>query len=234
MRPYPADPFRDSRAVFEAAVIDLASEESLDHATLERRVEAHGRQLMGARAQDHLDLRAVREREGRPEAVRGADGVARTEVRPSSRPLGMLFGGVIVRRLAFVKHGAAGGLRPLDARLNLPRGLYSQGVQREVAWGVAQGSYAAVVDNLRRTTATTIAKRQAEELSVALTADFEHFYLDRQRDVERPDHLVVLTFDGSGIAISIGNHPTQHELQCEICLPNTWQQGGTPYRSTPS
>ena len=201
MRAYPADPFRNSRAVFEAAVTGLSREDSLDHAELERRVEEHGRELMRALAQDHLDLRAVRERQARPEAVRGADGVARTEVRSSSRPLGMLFGGVIVRRLAFVKHGASGGLRPLDARLNLPRGLYSQGVQREVAWGVAQGSYEAVVDNLRRTTGTTIAKRQAEELSVALTADFEDFYLDRQREAERPNHLLVLTFDGSGVVM---------------------------------
>ena len=65
-----------------------------------------------------------------------------------------------------------------------------------MAWGVAQGSYEAVVDNLRRTTGATIAKRQAEELAVSMAADFESFYLDLQREVERPKHLLVLTFDG--------------------------------------
>ena len=104
MRPYPADPFRNSRTVFEAAVEELSDG--------------------GTATIDH----AEREREARPAAVRGAEGIERTEVRASSRPLGMLCGGVVVHRLAFVKHGASGGLRPLDAHLNLPRGLYSQGV----------------------------------------------------------------------------------------------------------
>jgi hypothetical protein len=203
MRPYPVPAFANSHAAFEAAVNDLSGEGSVavDHAELERRVEAHGREVMRALAQDHLDLRAAREREEPRESVQGSDGVERTEVRPSSRRLGMVFGMVGVHRLAFVRHGAEGGLRPLDAELNLPSGLYSQGVQREIAWGVAQGSYDAVIDNLRRTTGATIAKRQAEDLAVSLTSDFEDYYLEQPAQVEPRGHLLVLTFDGSGVVM---------------------------------
>lgn len=203
MRPYPVPAFVNSHAAFEAAVNELTGEgaATLDHAELERRVDSLGREVMRCLAQDHLDLRAAREREAHPEAVEGVDGVKRTEVRPSSRHLGMVFGRVQVHRLAFVRHGAEGGLRPLDACLNLPSGLYSQGVQREVAWGVAQGSYDAVVEHLGRTTGATIAKRQAEEIAVNLTADFEDYYREQPPQVEPRDHLLVLTFDGSGVVM---------------------------------
>jgi hypothetical protein len=203
MRSYPVPAFANSRTAFEGAVTALSAEgaAALDHAELERRVEAHGRELMRCLAQDHLDLRSMREKEARPEAVQGADGVERTEVRPSSRRLGMLFGMVEVNRLAFVRHGAEGGLRPLDAHLNLPAGLYSQGVQREIVWGVAQGSYDAVVDNLRRTTGATIAKRQAEDLVMSVAADFEDYYLEQPPQADPRGHLLVLTFDGSGVVM---------------------------------
>lgn len=203
MGPYPAPTFLHSRAAYEAAVTALSVEAaiSLDHGEMERCVQAHGQELMRSLTQDHLDLRAEREKAVERESVRGADGEERTEIRPSSRRLGLLYGSVVVRRLAFVKHGAEGGLRPLDAYLNLPAGLYSEGVQREVVWGVAQGSYDAVVENLRRTTGTTIAKRQAEDLVVSVAADFPDFYLDQPLHTEAPGDLVVLTFDGSGVVM---------------------------------
>lgn len=197
---YPASAFVNSRAAFEAAVSALSAEDALDldHGEVERRATSRGDELIRCLIQDHLDLRAEREK-ATVAPMRGADGEERTEVRESSRPLGLLCGTVVVHRVALVKHGVSGGLRPLDARLNLPAGLYSEGVQREVAWGVAQGSYDAVVENLRRTTSTTLAKRQAEELVVAMTQDFQDFYLAQPAQVEDRTHLLVMTFDGSGV-----------------------------------
>lgn len=202
MRPYPAPAFHDSRAAFEAVVTAISGDDTdrLDHAEVERRVQAGGIELMRCLMQDHLDLRAEREKPVKA-PVCGADGEQRTEFRPAARALGTLFGDVVVRRLAVVKHGVAGGLHPLDAHLNLPKGKYSHGVQREVALCVAQTSYDAAVENVRRTTGTTIAKRQAEELAVDFASDFEDFYLDQPARPERADHLMVLTFDGSGVVM---------------------------------
>lgn len=202
MELYPASLFDNSRAAFEAVVSELSGEDAagLDHGEVERRVHAGGMELMRCLMQDHLDLRArVEEDERAP--MRGADGEDRTEFRPSSRPLGTLFGTVAVRRLALVKHGVSGGLRPLDAYLNLPEGRHSHGVQREVAWEVAQSSYDVAVANIRRTTGATIAKRQTEELAVKITADFEEFYLEHPPEPERPQDLLVLTFDGCGVVM---------------------------------
>jgi hypothetical protein len=185
MRPYPVTAFCHSRAAFDAAVTELSGEDAvaLDHGEVELLAKSRGEEFIRSLIQDHLDLRAEREKAA-VEPMVGADGAERTEVRPSSRPLRTLHGTVVVHRLALVRHGVAGGLRPLDARLNLPDGLFSQGVQREVAWGVAQGSYDTTVDNLRRTTRATIAKRQAEELVVEVTKDFGSFYWISRRSLK--------------------------------------------------
>ena len=202
MRPYPAPAFNDSYAAFEAVVSAISADDAdrLDHAEVERRVHAGGVELMRCLMQDHLDLRAEREKANKA-PMTGSDGEERSEFRPAARVLGTLFGDVVVHRLALVKHGVAGGLHPLDARLNMPKRKYSLGVQRQVAWGAAQTSYEATVDNVRRTTGTTIAKRQAEELVVDFARDFASFYLDQPSRPERADHLIIMTFDGSGIVM---------------------------------
>ena len=161
MTAYPEADFSSSRTFFEETVAELSGQSAagLDHGELERRVQRRGTELMRLLTQEHLHLRAHREARSR-EPMRGCDGEARTERRPSSRLLGTLFGDVGVFRLALVKRGVPGGLRPLDAELNLPPGKHSQGVARAVAWGVAQGSYETAVADIRRTTASTIGKRQ--------------------------------------------------------------------------
>lgn len=202
MRPYPTAAFPHSRTAYEAAVADLSGDDAvgLDHGEVERRAKSRGDEFIRSLIQDHMDLRAERERTT-IEPMVGADGTERTEVRASSRPLRTLHGTVVVHRLALVRHGAAGGLRPLDAHLNLPDGLFSQGVQRELVWGVAQGSYDSTVANLHRTTPVTIVKRQVEDLAVRVAKDFEEFYLERSREVERRALLLVLTFDGAGVVM---------------------------------
>ena len=199
---YPASEFPNTRLAFEAAVAALSNEAALglDHGEVERLAQVRGQEFMRCLYQDHLDLRAEREK-AMIEPMRGSDGQVRTEVRPSSRPLGSLFGSVVVHRLALVRHGVPGGLRPLDAHLNLPEGLYSEGVQREVVWNVAQGSYDAAVENVRRTSAATIAKRQAEDLVVNITRDFKSYYLQEPTQVAPSTHFMVLTFDGAGVVM---------------------------------
>lgn len=194
--------FSASRACFDALIAKLSGSQTaqLSHGDVERVIASDGREVLRALMQDHLDLRAEREK-ATAGPVRGADGVERTEVRASRRQLGTLFGGVEVNRLALVKHGASGGLRPLDARLNLPTGKYSDGVAHRLAWEVAQSSYETAVANLRRSTGARIAKRQAEELATGLTRDFEAFYAHQPREPVKEGHLLVLSFDGCGVVM---------------------------------
>lgn len=202
MTTYPNSPFISSRKKMEALVSTLSGSGTaqLDHGALERLIEHEGREVLRQLMQDHLDLRAQREAAS-VAPVRGADGVERTEVRHGSRQLGTLFGDVGVQRVALVKRGISGGLRPLDAHLNLPRGKYSEGVAERLAREVAQVSYDMAVANLRRSTGAAIAKRQAEELTVSVSADFEDFYLHQPREHVDDGHLLVLSFDGCGVVM---------------------------------
>jgi hypothetical protein len=82
-------------------------------------------------AQDHLELRAVRE--ARRDDVADADGVARGAVEADpARKLDLIFGEVEVRRLAYRQRGHA-NLYPADAELNLPAEKHSHGLRRLAA-----------------------------------------------------------------------------------------------------
>ena len=202
MSPYLDTTFSSSRSCFDALVDRLEDDETahLSHGEVERLLEVEGRELLRRLMQDHMDLRAMRERVT-IEPMRAADGVRRTEKRRSSRVLGTLFGVIGVHRIALVKRGVSGGLRPLDAELNLPVGKYSEGVGRRLAREVAQCSHETALENLRRTTGAKIAKRQAEELAVRMAGDFEAFYLDQPVEAVGSAELLVLSFDGCGVVM---------------------------------
>jgi hypothetical protein len=59
-----AGAFERSRACFEAIVVGLSTPDAdgQTHAVLEDRLAGQGRELIGMLLQDHLDLRAMRER----------------------------------------------------------------------------------------------------------------------------------------------------------------------------
>ena len=73
----PAEPFADSRMLFEqtARWLGGAGAAGLSHAELEAQLDAAGRKLLCQLFQDHLDLRAATER--RCEEVVDVDGICR-------------------------------------------------------------------------------------------------------------------------------------------------------------
>jgi len=200
MRPYPTDAFRNSETAFEALCDSLGAPETdaMDHAALEALLEDQGTSLLRTLMQDHLDLRRVRESR---EPVRGADGEVRTERRESARAVESVFGSVTVHRLALTRHGVSGGLRPMDARLNLPVDGFSFGVRRLVAEGAANNSYEATLQLVKQASGAKIAKRQAEELAVKAAVDFEAFYDSQPIVAEDATKLLVLSFDGKGVVM---------------------------------
>jgi len=192
-----ADVFASAAEQASAMSAYLASKEALgrSHQELEEYAEREGREWIRRMLQGHYDLRAAVEQVVRP---RGRDGVLRTFVRPSSRPMLSIVGMVDVSRFAYQAHGVE-GLHPMDGALNLPCELYSHVVRRVVAERAACDSYEEVAEAISERTGVSIGKRQVEELAARAAQDFDDFYASREAERENTSDLLVLTFDGKGV-----------------------------------
>jgi len=186
-----------------AELVDFAAGEpaaGLDHAALEEQFTSRGRELLRQLYQDHLDLRAARER--RLAAVTDAAGLAHRIVEADhERTLATVFGSVRVRRLAYRAHGQA-NLHPADAALNLPAEKHSHGLRRLAATEAARGAFDEARAALTSTTGTSTGKRQVEALTMRAAADFAAFYAThRQPAPAAKSELLVLQVDGKGIVM---------------------------------
>jgi hypothetical protein len=72
-----------------------------------------------------------------------------------------------------------------------------------VAEQSAKSSFDEVVELIANRTGANVPKRQVEELVVRAAQDFDLFYRDRLREAEQTNHLMVLSFDGKGIAMRL-------------------------------
>lgn len=148
--------------------------------------------------QEHLDLRAERER--RAAEVRDADGVRRGCVEAGHRrPLQTLFGEVGVSRMAYRARGQH-NLCPADALLNLPVEKHSHGLRRLAAIESARGSFEEAVAAIARASGQQLGKRQVEALAQHAAADFEGFYAARKTAGE-PGDALILSCDGKGVVM---------------------------------
>jgi hypothetical protein len=194
---------------FEAPRVQLACMEKrlsspammkAEHGEIESYVIEQGSELERLLMQSHMELRGARETRL---AVTGADGVRRTTMRESARPVTTLVGEVEVGRIAYQARDVS-GLHPMDSSLNLPPVLYLHGVERFVAENAAIMSFDDVRHALLKQSGARVAKRQVEELSVRAAADFETFYAERRaaNDLVEPTRdPLVMTFDGKGIVM---------------------------------
>jgi hypothetical protein len=198
----PGEAFTRSREAFERTVEWLAGPEAagLEHAAVEERLAAEGRDAQRLQLQEHLDLRAARE--PRRADVTGEDGIARTRAeRGHRRPLASLFGEVTVSRIAYRAPGAA-NVHPADAELNLPPGKHSHGLAKLTVTEAARGSFTQASAAVERHTGVVLSTRQVQELTVAGAADFTGFYRGRERrppPPAAPGQLLGLSCDGKGI-----------------------------------
>jgi len=196
-----AEGFAASRQLFAGLCTFLDGEQAgaLDHGALEEALAEQGRELLRQLYQDHLDLRAQRER--RLTVVADADGLPRTSVEPGHhRALATEFGTVDVQRMAYRRRGQP-NLHPADAMLNLPAERHSHGLRRLAAEAAAHGSFDHATGTIRRRTGTRTAKRQVEALATRAAADVDDFYATRPHQPTDPGDALVLTFDGKGIVM---------------------------------
>lgn len=194
-------PFCESRQNMKKLEDDLTSPEAMNAPLdeIERLLRTQGREMLRAMMQAHFDQRAAQEH---PVDVRGADGVERTETRRGSRKVETEFGEVELDRNLYRAPGAE-RLAPLDAAMKLPEEKYSYELRRLVAEESAKSSFDEVVETIAKRTGANVPKRQVEELVVRSAQDFDLFYRDRLREAEETDHLMVLSFDGKGIAMRL-------------------------------
>jgi len=192
-------PFCESRSLMGDLEDDLTNDDAMaaTHDQIERMLAEKGRELLRTMMQAHYDAKAARERRV---DVEDADGIERTQVRTATRQLETLFGTVEVNRQLYQAPGTD-GLAPLDAALALPAEKYSLEVRRLVAEESARASFDEVVELIATRTGAHVPKRQVEELAVRAAQDFDAFYADRLCESEATDDLLILSFDGKGIAM---------------------------------
>lgn len=167
---------------------------------LQRELEPRGRELMRRLMQSHTSLRC---QQVPTEDVVGQDDKRRPHVRAGSlRQLLTIFGAVEVVRQGFGGRDIDSRF-PVDADLNLPEEKYSLEVRRRCAIEAARGSYDESVDALARTTGTSVAKRQVQQLATRAAQDFDAFYDTTELDVaaESTEPILVLSSDGKGIVM---------------------------------
>ena len=142
--------FAASRGLFEQVSARMQSVEagSLTHSQLEEVLGADMREVTRQLYQDHLRLRELTEQ--RIEQVVDAAGRERTRIeRGRRRILSTVFGKVPVGRIAY-RGDAVPDLHPADAALNLPAGMHSHGLAKQVGIEASRGSFAEAVERVNR------------------------------------------------------------------------------------
>jgi hypothetical protein len=162
-----------------------------------RLLASDGTALLRELLQSYVDRCAARERRV---YVVGADGIERSDARRSSRRVETPVGEIEVKRLLYQAPGVD-GIAPLDAALGLPDEKYTHDLRRIVAEESAKSSFDEVVELIEKRTGASVPKRQVKELAVRAAQDFDAFYADRLCRPEITDDLLVLSFDGKGIAM---------------------------------
>jgi hypothetical protein len=197
-----------------------------DEAT--RLLATDGTALLRALLQGYFDRCAEEER--RVEVV-GADGIERKDARRASRRIETPVGEVEVKRLLYQAPGVD-GIAPLDAALGLPDEKYTHELRRIVAEESAKSSFDEVVELIEKRTGGSVPKRQVKELTVRAAQDFDAFYAYRLCEPEITNDLLVLSFDGKGIAMRHADlrEATRKAAEAEPKLHTRLAKGEKPNR----
>ena len=193
--------FSRADAIYGSLVGVLAGEEAgaLTHDELETRLATCGRDLLRQLFQDHLDLRASRER--RATSVIDVTGVAHGAIEAGHRRgLQTIVGCVTVTRLAYRAKGAE-NLHLQDAALNLPAERHSHGLRELAAIEATRGSYEEAQAAITRQTGVDLGKRQVEDLVRRAALDICGFYDEKRREPGTKADVLVISADGKGIVM---------------------------------
>jgi len=235
--PSAVDVFDRSREKLEGLVSKLKGRdfEHAQHGEVEAWLVTEGRDLLRQLAQDHFDLRKVKE--PKLAVVVGSEGTKRREVvEDENRAVGMVFGEVDIGRLVYrAPRKGVGNLMPLDLELNLPRGRFSFGMQRLAANEIIRSSFESAHTAIVESTGVSVSKGELEDMAAELAADFELFYavgseqartglsaiLGSPDGIRSPDgldctKLLVMTTDASGVRVVMADLREATRIAAEI------------------
>ncbi len=123
-------------------------------------------------------------------------------------------------------NGRFNSLYPLDGRLNLPETKYSYGLAERLCETVVHQSFEGTLATIESTTGGKIPKRQAEEMVMAASQDFDVFYEKVEKKESSVQDLLCLTTDGKGIVVKENGlreatrkaaQKEKHKLQTRLC-----------------
>lgn len=178
----------------------LRSPESqgLEHGDIETLLRHDGTEALRLLMQGHLDQRSAQKE--RLETGIGGDGQARRHCRKRCRALETVFGEVQVHRLGYSELGLS-SVFPLDATLNLPPDQYSHELRREVGLEAAKDSLEETVKAVKENTGASLAKRQAEQVTQAVSVDFDAYYESKRREDRKGADILTMSTDGKGMVM---------------------------------
>ena len=177
--------FLPSQEIFNHVVEAIASKDALglSHDALEDLIEEETRPLLLQLFCDNVNLRgaleAAQAQLAETDAPVGQDGIERPHRRATMRVLNTIFGKAEIGRLNYTSRDSSGGLRPLDAQLNLPHNSYSFGVRKRACILAMDLAYGSATEKLLSVGGVDLGKRQMEELVERASMDFEGFYEQR-------------------------------------------------------
>ena len=194
------DPFFNAKNLLGGLIDALRTQRWLhaEHGDVEQLIHKDGFELMRLLLQGHLDERCRQEPDF--DSVWQGTCEHRHKRKNRSRQLNTLFGKVEVRRKSY-SLGGVDSIFPQDAELNLSVDQYSDGLRRQTAFAVSEQSFDKSSESISRNSATTVAKRQVENITRHLSHDFDEFYKSRQTEVTDTANLLVLTCDGKGVVM---------------------------------
>jgi hypothetical protein len=198
-----ADPFGASTNFFTMLLADLSGPAAggLAHHELEELLESRGRELLRQLLQEHLDLRAERERAACAAVVAGPDGRLRTRRESGhQRLLATLFGTVTVTRCAYRAPGAV-NVYPADVALSLPDRRHSHGLAKLAVLEAVRGSFDDAKTAIARRCGPVTGKRQLEQMVVTAAADINAFYSGQAPQPCTNSTVLALSFDAKGVVM---------------------------------
>ena len=171
-----------------------------DHAFTEQLIHTKAQEILLHLFEGWANQRVAAEIHAR---VTGADGQIRTHHRERDRSVECIFGTAVVTRDCIGARGTH-ALAPGDAALNLPDDRFSFGVRHRVAEAAANGAFEEAAKAVVASSGAAVVKRQAEELAMAASVDFDAFYREKlltEGSTPPPLHILVLSVDGKGIVM---------------------------------
>jgi hypothetical protein len=189
---------------FEQMIAGLyaATRKPPEFSRIEEQIQQASRETNRAALQECMT--EVAKQEQRAKQVIDADGVEHRTLEPNhDRGLQSIYGDVRVVRLAYRQPDTL-SLHPTDGILNLPVQKASHSLARIAAVEASRGSFDEALLSVRERTGVTLGKRQLQTLTQHSAIDFDAFYREKTRELDRVHSdrdVLVLSVNGKGVVM---------------------------------